>query len=98
MEERFVPVPQEEYDELEIEPLRNILNRLNFSVMALKDEIDHPDYERAKAFYQAEQRKCNKALVAKNKAARREAGEPDPPDIVIGMKAIDIRNQVLPKE
>lgn len=98
MQERFVPVPQERYDGRDIKFLRGKLTWLNLAMLALKDEIDHPDYGKAKAFYQEEQRKCNNALVAKIKAKRREDGEPDPPDIVIGMKAVNLKGQVLPKE
>ena len=98
MDERLVPVPQEAYEEKSIEFLRGKLTWLNLAMFALKDEDPHPEYERTKGFYQEEQRKCNKALVTKIKAKRREDGEPDPPDIVIGMKAVNLQGQVLPKE
>lgn len=98
MNENLVPFPQEAYDEKDIEFLRGRLNWLNLAVFALKDEMDRPDYEEVKAFYIGEQRKCNKALVAKNREQRRESGEPDPPDIVIGMKAVNLQGQILSKE
>ena len=98
MNENLVPFPQEAYDEKDIEFLRDKLNWLNLAVFALKEEMDRPDYGEVKAFYIGEQRKCNKALVAKIKAKRCEDGEPDPPDIVIGMKAVNLKGQVLPKE
>lgn len=98
MNENLVPFPQEAYDEKDLKFLRGKLTWLNLAVFALKEEMDHPDYEEVKAFYIGEQRKCNKALVAKIKEKRREDGEPDPPNIVIGMKAINLQGQVLQKE
>lgn len=98
MNENLVPFPQEAYDKKDIEFLRGRLTWLNLAVLALKEKMDRPDYEEGKAFYIGEQRKCNKALVTKLKVKRREDGEPDPPDIVIGMRAVNLKGQVLPKE